>query len=191
MQNTADTAQGSHRRLGRNLQYQTVPHGQTRAHRISKGLLLLLLPQQNYISPGLQGITKHFWFSETFKDSSLYLSLIDQNNKRRSLADACGRKTSCRRKKRCLVKHWRSNCTHNTHMKFQPSLFWRTAASLKACTAQQESLLFIGHHRANSWHRAGRLPLPDRAETDSCPHTFQPFRDALKNKPSLTAISLY
>lgn len=37
MQNTADTAEGSHRRLGRNLQVQTVPHGQTLATWDFKG----------------------------------------------------------------------------------------------------------------------------------------------------------
>lgn len=52
--------------------------------------------------------------------------------------------------------------------------------SLKACTAQQESLLSIREPGANSWRRTGRLPLPERAETDSCPHVFQPFRAALK-----------
>lgn len=99
MQNTGDTAEVSQRRLGRNLQYQTVPHGQTLATWDFKGTFATASTAANLYFPGLQGITKHFWFSGTFKGSFPYLSLMDQNSKRRTLADACGRKTSCSRKK--------------------------------------------------------------------------------------------
>lgn len=130
------------------------------------------------VSRGLQNISD----SQKHSRVPYYISvLLDQNNTKRSLADAHGRKTNCSRKKdawwssggqtACTAPMWNFSCP----LSEEQLLHW-------ACTARQESLLSISHHGTNSWHRAGRLPLPDRAETHSCLHIFRPFRAALKNK---------
>lgn len=167
MQNTADTAEGSHRRLGRNLQYQTVPCGQTLAAWDFKQVFATSTAAKLCFSRGLQNISDSQKHSRVpFHISVLWTKTIRQDLQQMPVEErpiVAGIKMPSEALE--VKVHAQHLCEISVDPFLKNSCFTESLhspAGVPACHQTSWSKLLAQSRETSS----------PRAETDSCPHIF-------------------